>query len=224
MFGKGKHNRRVSKRLLLVAGSAAGVAAASVFAATAAFGLFNSTTATQTNTFSAGTVTLTSDTSGACNVSGMLPGTSPTPCTLKATYSGNVSAYLGLDVLIETQHVSGGTNLYSAGPNDLQVAISSTTPTVPSYTVPTATTTCPLSAPGGSTCYELDNELVATTAFTSSSPSVTFTTTVSLPTSSGTGDQGGAAQIILTAHAVQSGNNSETGCSAGSPCTTVHWR
>jgi hypothetical protein len=27
----------------------------------------------------------------------------------------------------------------------------------------------------------------------------------------------------LTAHAVQSGNNTETGCSAGSPCTTVHW-
>ena len=104
MFGKSRHTARATKkRLLLAAGSAATVAAVAMLAAGITFGLFSATTASQTKQFSAGTVTLSSDTSGACSVAAMLPGATPRPCTLTATYSGTVSAYMGLDVLIETQ-------------------------------------------------------------------------------------------------------------------------
>ena len=55
------------------------------------------------------------------------------------------------------------------------------------------------------------------------SATVTFTVSTQLPTSSTSGYQGGTAQIIMTARAVQSTNNSLS-CvggppSAGSPCT-----
>jgi len=226
VFTKGKHNRRVSKRLLLVAGSAAGMAAASVLAATAAFGLFGGTAPTKTSSFSAGTVTLASNTSGACNVAAVLPGATPTPCKLKATYSGSVLAYIGLDVLIEAQAGSGGTKLYNPADsaNDLQITIKDNQGTPVTYVVPTSVTPpCPGSAPSGSTCYALNDELVSLTGL-SSGTSITFSTTVSLPTGSATGYQGGSAQIILTAHAVQAANNGSTStCTAGHRCTTVSW-
>ena len=84
-------------------------------------------------------------------------------------------------------------------------------------------TACPGTPPAGSTCYEAYHQLVSTTPFTNASPQVTFTTTLSLPTTSTTGYQGGAAQIILTAHATQSGNNLQTGCTAGQICNSVNW-
>jgi hypothetical protein len=92
--------------------------------------------------------------------------------------------------------------------------------------VPSASETCPGGAPSGSACYELDNELISTSALTSAT--VAFSVSVKLPTTSPTGYQGGAAQILLTTHAVQSGNNTlscET-ATAGSPCTpkgTFSW-
>jgi hypothetical protein len=139
-----------------------------------------------------------------------------------------VSAFLGLDVLIETQAGSGGTKLYNPtdSANDLQITIADYQGTPVTYTVPTTATTCPGSAPSGSTCYELDDELVNKAAFPVAPPNstVTYTTTVTLPTGSTTGYQGGAAQIILTAHAVQGKNSgSTTTCTAGSRCTSVSW-
>jgi hypothetical protein len=94
---------------------------------------------------------------------------------------------------------------------------------VTSYTIPTSPTTCPGGAPAGSTCYELDDELVSTSAFTNTSPTVAFTTSVSLPPTTTTGYRGGSAQILLTAHAAQFSNNAATGCTVGAPCTTAHW-
>src|SRR2546423_1499413 len=73
------------------------------------------------------------------------------------------------------------------------------------YRVPSTATTGPGGAPSGSTCYELDNELVSTSAVTSAV--VTFSVSVSLPATSATGYQGGTAQVILTAHAVQAQND-----------------
>jgi hypothetical protein len=209
----------------LAGGAAAILTAAAVLAAGAAFGRFSATTSTQTNHFTAGTVTLASDASGACAVTNMLPGTSPTPCTLKATYSGSVPAYLGLDVLIETQAGSGGTKLYNPtdSANDLQIAITDNQGSPVTYTVPTTATTCPGSAPAGSTCYELDNELVRL-AGVPTNTIVTFSTSVTVPTGSTTGYQGGAAQIILTTHAVQAANNGSTAtCTAGHRCISVSW-
>lgn len=221
VIAKPRHRRRsTSKRLALAAGSAAAIAAVAVLALSATFGFFSATSSAQGNNFPAGTVNLSSDATGACTVAAILPGTSPTPCTLKATYSGSVSAYLGLDVLIETQAGSGGTPLYDpTGPaGGLQISVTDNQGTPVTYTVPTTATTCPGSAPAGSTCYGLNDELVNMTAF-SGTPSVTFATAVTLPTSSASGYQGGKAQIIVTAHAVQSGNNNFVGsCTAGHTC------
>ena len=212
------------RRFILRAIVAVAVIAVLLGAVQVVLARFAATRSSTTSSFSSGTVTLTSNASGACAVTGMLPGATPSPCTLTATYSGSAPAYMALDVLIETQAGNGGTALYnpSDSAHDLQVAISSSNPTVAAYTVPTVATTCPAGAPAGSTCYELDNELVKTSAFSSTS-TVTFTTTVSLPASTTTGYRGGAAQVILKAHAAQSGNNSAAGCTAGQTCSAVHW-
>lgn len=152
----------------------------------------------------------------------MAPGDSPAACTLGLTYSGSLSAYLAVDVLVETQAGSGGTTLYDpGGSNGLAVTITDNQGTPVTYTMPTTSTTCPEGAPGGSTCYELDNELLGTSAYTSGT-SDTMSTSVSLPLAAGNGFQGGAAQVILTGHAVQSKNNA-LACTAtptaGKSCT-----
>lgn len=195
------------KRLLVSAGgiTAAGAVAALVVGST--LGLFSSTPASETNSFAAGTVTLSSDATGACTTTtNIAPGDGGT-CTFKATYSGSLPAYIGLNVLIETQAGSGGTKLYNPADStkDLSVTISDGLTT---YTIPATATTCS-GAPAGSTCYELDNELVSDTP--ASGGTTTWTTTWSLPTASGNGYQGGAAQVILTAHAVQSAHNPNSG-------------
>ncbi len=189
---------------------------------------FSAARSSVTSTFSSGTVTMSSNATGACAVTNMLPGSTPAPCTLTATYSGNVPGYLALDVLIETQAGNGGTRLYNPtdSTHDLQVSISSSNPSVAAYTIPTVATGCPVGAPGGSTCYELDNEIVSLSPVAAAPPTstVTFTTTVSLPSSTTTGYRGGAAQVVLTAHATASSSNGTTsGCTAGQSCTSVHW-
>lgn len=227
MIAHPRHRRRsTSKRLAVAAGSAATIAVVAVVAFGATFGLFSAASPVQSNHFSAGTVTVTSNASGACNVGNMLPGASPSPCTLNATYSGNVTAYMGLDVLIETQAGSGGTPLYDpTGPTGgLQITVTDNQGTPVTYVVPSSTTTCPGSAPSGSTCHALDDEIVNKTAFNGTS-SVTFSTSVTLPATSATGYQGGRAQITLTAHAVQSRNNNfVSGCTVGQSCgSTGNW-
>lgn len=174
------------------------------------------------------TVTLTNSAIANCPVTGLLPNGNQTKCTFTTSYAGPSAAYLAVNVLVETQAGAGGTALYhpSDGNNDLNLIVTSTSPTV-TYTLPTTATTCPGNAPSGSTCYELDNELISTTAVTSAT--VDFTVSVGLPTTSTTGYQGGAAQIILTTHAAQSGNNTlscTATATAGSPCTasgTFKW-
>jgi hypothetical protein len=216
------------RRRILWACLAGAVAGAVLASAPVVLARFSATRSSTSNSVAAGTVTLTSNVSGACSATNMLPGSTPAPCTLTATYSGSVSAYMGLDVLIETQAGNGGTNLYNPADSThaLQVTIASSNPTVASYTLPTTSTTCPGGAPSGSTCYRLDNELVSLSALAAAPPNstVTFTTTVSLPSTTTTGYRGGAAQVILTAHATQSSNNGSTsGCTAGQSCAPVHW-
>ena len=173
-------------------------------------------------------VTVTNSAIANCPVTGLLPDGTQTKCTFTTSYAGPSAAYLAVNVLVETQAGSGGTALYkpSDGSNDLNLIITSTSPTL-TYTLPTTATTCPGNAPSGSTCYELDNELISTAAVTSAT--VSFTVSVGLPTTSTTGYQGGAAQVILTTHAAQSGNNTlscTATATAGSPCTasgTFKW-
>jgi len=218
------------KRLLGLASTVVTLIAASLLVVGITFSLFSASSPSQSDSFASGSVTLTNSAMNSCPITGLLPtGVAATPCTFNTTYSGSTPAYLATDILIETQAGSGGTPLYQPSDvaNDLQVTITSTTPSV-TYTVPSVSTPCPSSASAGSVCYGLDNELVATTPFAAPS-TVGFAVSVSLPTSSSTGYQGGTARVILTTHAVQSAHNTLT-CEStipGSPCVpsgTFGWR
>jgi hypothetical protein len=210
------------KQPLILAGTGLGVAALalSLTAIGGTAGRLSTSRASGSNSFAAGTVTLANSPVANCPVSGLLPNNTAVSCTFTTTYPGPAAAYLAVDLLVEAQAGSGGTRLYNpADPsNDLAITVTSASPAV-SYAVPSAATTCPGGAPSGSACYELDNELVSTAAVTSAT--VTFTVSVSLPTSSATGYQGGTAQLILTTHAVQAAGNTLS-CAvtpaAGSPC------
>jgi hypothetical protein len=218
----GQHRRpRHQTFRLAAAGLAVPAVALSLIMTGTTLGRFSATETGGHNAVTAATVTLTDSAIANCPVSNLLPTGTATSCTFTATYPGPSSAYLAVNVLVETQAGSGGTALYDPADSshDLQVTITSSSPTV-TYTVPTTATTCPGGAPSGSACYELDNELVSTSTLTSAT--VSFSVSMDLPTASTTGYQGGAAQVILTTHAVQSGNNALacTGtAAAGSPCT-----
>jgi hypothetical protein len=211
-----------NQRNRLAAAAATFLMSLATLAAGVTFGLYSSTPGPETNNFTAGNVTLASNASGACNVTAAAPGDGPTTCTFQASYTGSMSAYLALNVVVETQAGSGGTPLYNpSGSNGMTVSIADNQSTPVTYTVPTTPTTCPTGAPSGSTCYELDNELVGTGGYASGT-NVTFTTTANFPLAQGNGYQNGAAQVILTAHAVQAAHNT-LACSstptAGQPCT-----
>jgi len=231
---QGFHALRANRRLLFVAGLLAAVSAGATLTGAVTFGLFSGTTSAQTSTLASGTVTLTSNVSGACTVGNMLPGSSPTSCALVVSYSGTVPAYLGLDVLIATESQSPGTvPLYNPSDptNDLQIMVNdSQNPAVTYFsptTVPPTGVACNTIAGSGYgssyTCYQLNDLLVSTAPFTSTSSADTFNTSVSVPTTSATGYQGGTASIVLLAHAVQSGNQTLGSCSAGTPCTSMSW-
>jgi hypothetical protein len=192
----------------------------SLVAAGAFFGLVSASGTSGDNSLAAATVTLTDSAVTNCPISNLLPNATPVICAFTAAYGGPAPAYVAVDVLIETQAGGGGTRLYNPADaaNDLQVAITSSSPPV-TYGVPTAATTCPGGAPSGSTCYELDDELVSAAAVTSAS--IDFSVSVSLPASAGAGYQGAAAKVILTTHAVQAASNTlscKTTPTAGSPC------
>lgn len=207
--------------VLAVIGLAVSVVAASLIATGSTFGLLSSSMRSGSNSLAAGAVTLTDSAVANCPKSNLLPNGTATVCTFTATYAGSTAAYLAVNVLIETQAGGGGTRLYNPADsaNDLQVTITSSTPTV-TYGVPTSATTCPGGAPSGSACYELDNELVSTSAVASAA--VGFSVSVKLPSASVSGYQGGAAQVIMTTHAAQSASNTLS-CTAtptiGSSCT-----
>src|SRR5437868_12399520 len=149
------------------------------------------------NTLAAGTVTLTNSAITNCPVSNLFPNGAATTCTFTTTYAGPAAAYLAVNVLIETQAGAGGTRLYNPADsgNALHVTISSSNPPV-SYTVPATATTCPGGPRPGSACYELDNELVSTSALTTAAAG--FSVSESLPATSPAGYQGGTAQVVLT--------------------------
>lgn len=215
-----------SRRLALWLGGAATVFAMGSLAFGATLGLFNSTPGGETNTFTAGTVTLTSDATGACTATELMPGDAANNCTFAATYTGSANAYVGLDVLIRTTAGAGHTAAQILR-NGITVTITDNQGSPVSYTAPTVVTTCPGSPPAESVCYALDNLLVKTAAFTSATAPVTFTTNVGMPASTGNDYQGATVLVSLTAHAVQAKNQTlPAGCTVGNACAgtaTFSW-
>jgi hypothetical protein len=221
MAGRHAQPRGRQKTLLAAAGVTL-VGALATLAGGVTYGIYSSTPSGENNGFTSGTVTLTNNVTGACSDTNLAPGDAPAACTLGLTYSGSLSAYLAVDVLIETQAGSGGSTLYNpSGSNGLTVSITDNQSTPVTYTVPTTPTTCPTGAPSGSTCYELDDELIGTSSYASGATD-TISTAVTLPSAAGNGYQGGAAQVILTVHAVQAKNNTlncTTTPAAGQSCS-----
>ena len=220
------------RRLVLVTGVVGIVAAVAVLATGVSLAFFSARAGAESNTFSAGTVTLATNATSTCTVTALLPGQTPSPCRLQATYGGSVSGWMALDVLVATKSgAPGNTALYNPldSSNDLQITVTDNQGSPITYVSPSTNLGSAIPCPAGSgfngtfTCYQLNDLLVSTTAFTNSSSSITFTTSVTLPASNGTAYQGGTASIVLTVHATQSNNNPATGCTSGQPCTSVHW-
>jgi|GEM_PF-1605795 len=230
-----RRNRRIKLPLVLLAVVA--VASTSVGVTLA---LYSNRPTGETNTFAAGTVSLTNNIAGACASTNIAPGDATISCTLATTYGGTLSGYMALDVFIATQKntTAGGgsaTNLYNPADttNQAQITVGSTTPTV-TYVVAGGSPTnfgTAITCPGAGTsldgvnystgydkCYLLSNLLVSATAF--SSGTVTFTTGITLPSTQPNTYQGSSAVVVLGTHAVQSRNNT-INCTAGGASPTA---
>lgn len=235
---RGPRSRKKRVQVVLALVAIAAVASTSVGVTMA---IYSSRGTAQTNTFTAGTVSLTTNATGACGAAtnNMVPG-STASCTLLTTYAGTVPGYMALDVFIATQKntTAGGgsaTNLYNPADttNQAQITVSGTSPTV-TYVVAGGSPTnfgTAITCPGAGTsldgvdystgydkCYLLSNLLVSTTAFASGT--VTFTTGITLPSTQPNTYQGSSAVVVLGAHAVQSGNNA-INCVAGGASPTA---
>jgi hypothetical protein len=226
--------RRKRVQVALALAALAAVASASVGVTLA---LYSNKPTGETNTFVAGTVSVSNVVTGACSAStnNMAPADTAS-CTLATTYGGTLSGYMGLDVFIATQKntTAGGgsaTNLYNPADttNEAQITVSSTTPTVTYIAAATnfgTAITCPAalaSLDGNSytsynACYQLSNLLVASTAFASGT--VTFTTGITLPSTQPNTYQGSSAVVVLAAHVVQSKNNT-LNCTGGATAGVV---
>lgn len=189
----------IKKRLALGAGALATVGAVGTLAAGVTFGLFTASSPAQSNTFSSGTVTMTSDATGICQVTNAVPGDSGT-CTLVATYTGSAPAYMGLDVSATGALLSSLNN----DTNGLHYTVTD------DQSVSYATAS---------------NDLVNVTPETSGAASHTFTVSWDIPKTTDNTFQNKSATITLQAHAVQSQHNPEAGtaCTAGTSCSDISW-
>jgi len=225
----------IKKRLLLGAGVLGTVGAVATLAAGVTFGLFSATTGpTTASTFAAGTVSLTSDATGHCTVSKMVPGdatagwvaenttgavntdntASEVACTLAVTYTGSAKAYLGVDLAI-TGTGNGGNGLYDSTPTGLQFYIHDTSGA-------TYANGDPFVAVGGSA--SASNLLVSTTPFATGGID-TITVDYFLPNGAGNSYQSATSSLTMTVHAVQSSHNPEGGTVSlqGAPTTDISW-
>lgn len=173
------------------------------------------------------------------------PPGSDAPCTLGVTYEGTLPGFVGLDVLVAASAgilpstgVPPGTTalpLFDRTAQGLQLQITDTTNGSsgfyiagtdftaqggsPPPSTPVTSVTCP-SQFSGATCFQVTDLLVSTTAFVTGRAD-TFSVNYQLPLASTTGYQNSTATVVLTAHAVQAGNNAlPANCAALVQCST----
>lgn len=144
------------------------------------FALFTSDAGNQSNTFTAGTVTLTQTPAFSCQTSNnMAPGDTDT-CTYGVSYTGSLPAWIGADTTTSGSIFTGAT--------PATVSITDSQPTPQTYND------------------NLANQLVGTSAVNSGWTD-TFTIAVTLPSGAGNTYQGESGTVSLDVHAVQSTNN-----------------
>lgn len=187
--------------------------------------LFWASSTSSSQQFAAGTVSIGDGAADVtCAVTNLMPGDSSTgwatgskdrtQCTYNVEYTGSAPAYLAVDIAVS----NGSTALYS-GANGLQLKVKGG-----SHTFVDGTSYTP--AAGGSATLSastpVTNFLLSTTP-ASTGDTASFTIDYMLPLISPNAFQGGSSSIVLTFHAVQSANQSASGCVAGSPCSAVSW-
>ncbi len=221
------------KTLLNILAVIAALVSAGSLAIGGAWALFSATESSSANSFVAGTVTVGAGgtASTTCNVTGMMPGDSSAgfgslneqlaACAYRVKYTGSASAYLAVDITITAPSAAlpSTASLYDSSATGLQVHVAEGVVNFMNGTTykPFGGTDTPLTAGTPVT-----NLLVSTTPAVTNDE-FTFDIRYALPTLAPNALQGGSATVMLTFHAVQSANQSPTGCTAGQQCNVLTW-
>jgi hypothetical protein len=246
-----------SKKKLLVAGaSLTTIISVVVLATGATFGLFSATSPSQSGTFTAGTVTLDQTKTITCTVGTLSPGDGSfgsyntesganAQCSLPFTYTGNVPAYLAVDVTAAGTAGSpvasyGGAapsaapGLFDGSSNGLQLSVKSTGTAANTFISGTQFTNGSGSAANVTgTCAGNGTETGCSASGTvndlligkfSPTNAGTITVDYGLPTAANNAYEGASTTITLTVHAVQANNNSTVAaCTNGQQCLSGSW-
>jgi hypothetical protein len=244
------------KRLLLSAATVATIASVAVLATGVTFGLFSATSPSQSGTFTAGTVTLDQTKTITCTVGTLSPGDGSYgsyntesgangQCSLPFSYTGNVPAYLAVDVSVSgtagtaTPYYGGSApsvapGLFDGSSNGLQLSVKSTGTVANTFvsgtqftngsnvaTNVTGSCTGNGSETGCSASGTVNDLLVGQFAPTNTG---TITVDYGLPAAANNAYQNAGSTITLTVHAVQANNNSSTAaCTNGHQCLSGTW-
>lgn len=233
-----KTRRRRAARLAAVLAS---LGAATSLVAGVTLGIFSSagnSGGSGANTFTAGVVSFGSPVTTTCSINPMSPGDASTgwspagsaaTCTYQVTYSGNVNAFLGLDLSITSVAGSpvapyGGTTpaaaagLFDGTSNGLQVLVTDSAST--NFLNNTTYQNQAGSAVALSATSSVTGLLISRTAMTNGGTD-TVTVNYKLPTSASNAYNLASSTIVLQIHAVQADNNTlPVGCAAGKTCTS----
>jgi hypothetical protein len=227
------------KQVARIAAILASIAAGSTFFAGVTLGLFSSAGhSSGSNTFTAGVVSFGSPVSATCAINPMSPGDASTgwsppgsyaTCTYKVTYSGNVPAFLGLDVTITGvagtpvapytgTTPSAAPGLFDGTTNGLQLLVTDTSATnFLNNTTYQNQSGSPVTLSSSSSATDL---LISRTPITNAGTD-TVTVNYKLPTAASNAYNSASSTIVLVIHAVQSDHNAlPVGCAAGNVCST----
>jgi hypothetical protein len=236
--------RHISKkRFLVVGGAVTTVAAGAALIAGATFGFFSSGgTASGTNTFTAGRVLvgLGAGTQVTCVVGPMSPGDTQATgvghdgaCEYDIVYTGNVNAFLGLDVAITgtagtpvvaypSGTPSAAQGVYDGSATGLQLDIHDATTTYMTgvqYNIAAGTATTLTPSGGAASVLGL---LMNTTPVVNTNTRH-LTVNYTLPTTANNAYDLATSSFVFTIHAVQADNNAlPVACTtAGNQCSTA---
>jgi hypothetical protein len=237
-----KSNRR--KRTLVIGGLVTSIGAAATLLAGATFGFFSSAgVSSGNNQFTAGKVVVGLDSNGTqvtCTIGPMSPGDSQASgtnaaCRYDIKYTGNVNAFLALDLSITgaagtpttpygASAPSAAQGLYDGSANGLQFTIGDGTNTYLSgvhYNNQAGGPTVLTPTSGAASVTDL---LMNTTPVTANATR-SLTVNYNLPTTAGNGYNLATSTIVLTVHAVQADNNPlPVGCAVGAVCSAgMNW-
>ncbi|MDQ1392733.1 MAG: hypothetical protein QOF30_1710 [Acidimicrobiaceae bacterium] len=230
-------NRR-AKRAATVAAALLSLGATGTFVAGVTFGLFSSAGhVSGNNTFTAGVVSFGSPVSTTCAITPMSPGDASTgwspagsnaTCTYQVTFSGNVPAFLGLDLTITGaagtpvapyggSTPSAASGLFDGTANGLQLLVTDSATNFVNNTTYQNQAGTPVSLSSTSSVTDL---LISRTASTNGATD-TITVNYKLPTSASNAYNSASSTIVLVIHAVQANNNAlPVGCAAGNVCSS----